>query len=308
MEKAITFSQQVKSELCTKEKKNYKPCCKTALCYGLTCFAKYFDEKGLVIHTDYKFIADYAQKVFDDIDLHGEITKRNSKGFEFAIKEPFEVEKLLAFFGRTGKETNMRIDQTIFTCEDCYAKFLIAAFLSVGTITNPQKEYALEFVIGKYNLSNDFVELLQSMGFIPRVNMRKGNYVIYFRASEQIEDLLVLMGANKAAFEMMNSKVLKEIRNNVNRVSNSETANIKKAVLAAEKHLQNIDFLESRNMLNHLPDDLLEIAMLRKKHPEYSLQELGELCAPPLSKAGVSHRLKKIENAALTLKERKNNA
>lgn len=308
MSKTITFSQQVKEELCAKEKKNYKPCCKTALCYGFTCFAKYFDEKGLIIHTDYIFIADYVKKVFNDIDLQGEITKRKSKGYEFAIKEPFMVEKLLAFFGKTGKETNMRIDQTVFSCEDCYAKFLIAAFLSIGTVSNPQKEYALEFVVNKYNLSNDFLALLQSMGFSPKINVRKGNYVIYFRASEQIEDLLVRMGANNAAFEVMNSKVLKEIRNNVNRLSNSETANIKKAVLAAEKHLHSIDYLEQKNMLYSLPNDLLEIALLRKKYPEYTLQELGTLCTPPLSKAGVSHRLKKIETTAQTLKEREPNA
>lgn len=297
----VTFSQQVKQELCAAPP--IRPCCAFSACYGFACFAKYFDVKGLVIHTEKLYIAKYIHELFKSVNLNGKIYVRSNGSYEYAIKDPLEADKMLAFFGATGKEASIRIERSYFDCESCFASFCTAVFLIAGTVTNPEKEYALEFSTGRYNLSRDFSELLQQHDFMPKTALRKGVQVIYFKASEQIEDMLTYMGATKCAMEVMNLKAYKDVRNTVNRITNCETANIEKSVSAAERYLKSIEYLEKHKKLTTLPEELLQIAVLRRQNPEISLAELGRLCEPPLGKSGVSHRLKRIELAAQKLRE-----
>jgi len=296
----ISFSRIVKKEIC--ELKEESMCCQTAFCYGIICFAKEFNSNGLSFFTEQLFIARYVYTAFKELGFIGEITRRKNKGYEYSIKDYNQVEKLLTFFDRTGMELNIRINSNFFTCQNCYSNFISAAFLLSGVVKNPQKGYALEFSTNKFHLSEDFVKLLQDNEFTPKISKRKSNYIIYFRASEQIEDLLVFMKATNAAFEIMNSKVYKEVRNNANRIANSEMANINKTISATEKYLKYINFLEINGKFASLNEELKIVARLRKKHPEYTLQEIGKLCEPALSKSGVSHRLKKIESIAEGIK------
>lgn len=126
---------------------------------------------------------------------------------------------MLALFGHTGEEPSLRINSRNFTCEHCVSAFVAAAFLCCGTITNPQREYNLEFLSVRYNLILDFEALLLGHGFAPKHTRRKGSNVLYLKASEQIEDLLTFMGASGAALEIMNLKVYKDFRNKANRIT-----------------------------------------------------------------------------------------
>ena len=291
----MNFSQKVKREITHRE--IMVPCCVTSVCYGIACFSKHFDDKGIVLHTERAYIAQWAKSMFSKAGIRGKVFVKGGQAgkiYEFAVKEPFEVEKMLAMFGHSGDETAVRIKFENLLCEKCMSVFTAAAFLCIGTIVNPEKGYTMEFVSGRYQLICDFESLLLEKGFLPKRTVRKGANVLYFKSSEQIEDLLTFMGATKAALEIMNLKVYKDFRNKANRITNCETANIDKMVSANQKVLRAIAVLEENDAMGTLPQPLQYAAELRKQNPEISLADLAELSEEPVSKSGLNHRLTKI--------------
>lgn len=303
--RGMSFSLTVKKEILSRELP--KDCCAVAAAYAVACFGKYFDEKGVVLHTEQSAIAQYVKRLYARVGLQGKVYvkgKEESRLYEFAVKEPAEVDKLLALFGHTGRETTLRINSKNLLCDHCINSFVSTAFLCSGTITNPAREYNLEFLTSRYNLAQDFSALLKGHGFLPKYVRRKGANVVYFKASEQIEDLLTFMGAQSAALEIMNLKVFKDFRNKANRITNCETANIDKTVEASAETLRAIRFLREQNALDTMPQPLRQAAVLREENPDLSLKELAALFEPPLSKSGLSHRMKKLEQLASRLRER----
>lgn len=301
----MSFSQQVKKEILARDLP--KNCCAVAAAYGIACFGKYFDAHGVVLHTEQSAVAQYAKRLFARVGIEGKVYvkgKEDSRIYEFAVKEPAQVDKMLALFGHDGREPALRINSKNFFCDHCVNSFTAAAFLCCGTMTNPEREYNLEFLTGRYNLAQDFSALLTGWGFSPKYVVRKGAHVVYFKASEQIEDLLTFMGAQNAALEIMNLKVFKDFRNKANRITNCETANIDKTVAASSTTLRAIALLRGRHALDTLPDSLREAARLREENPDLALKELAALFDPPLSKSGLSHRMKKLEELARAIEER----
>ncbi len=176
--------------------------------------------------------------------------------------------------------------------------FLKGAFLSCGTIMNPEKNYHMEFAVPEYSLHNDLYRIMMQLNLKPKVVVRKGDMVIYFKHSSEIADILTLMGAFNALMDFHNAKILKEIRNNVNRTVNCESANVQKTVDASVEQVKAIEKLMRTGAFDTLPDNLKEIARLRMEYREHSLKELGEMLNPPLGKSGVNHRLRKIQEEA----------
>lgn len=300
----MSFTQDAKTEIAQKQPQ--RPCCLTAACYGIACFGRYFDAKGVVLHTEQEYIASWAGAVYEQAGVRGDVTMRKSsgKGFEFSVKDPYEVDKLLAMFTHTGEETAVRIKPEIFECDACFAAFTAAAFLCAGVVTDPQKGYMLEFISHRHGMLRDFEALLRSRGFAPRLTTRKGVGVLYFKASEQIEDMLTLMGATQASLEIMNLKVYKDFRNKANRITNCETANIDKMVAANRQVLVAVERLKKARVLDTLPEPLQQAAALREEYPDLSLAELVPLSHEPVSKSGLSHRFKRLCQKAGELSER----
>lgn len=301
----MSFSQEVKKEIISRDLP--KRCCATAAAYGVACFGKYFDARGIVLHTEQLAVAEYAQKVLERAGIQGAAYPRSrekSSLYEFSVKDSAQVRKMLTLLGHTGQETTLRINSRNFVCEHCANAFVAMAFLCCGTMTNPEKEYNLEFLSGRYNLIRDFEALLIGHGFSPRHTQRKGSNVMYLKSSEQIEDLLTFMGASNAALKIMNLKVYKDIRNKANRITNCETANIDKIVAANQNTLVAIAYLKKHGALSALPEALQEAARLREENPDTSLLDLAAQFDPPLSKSGLSHRMKKLEHIANEMKER----
>lgn len=294
----MSFTQQVKKEVVRRGITN--TCCITAACYGAACFGKHFDDKGVVLHTEQRYIADWALRQFVQAGVRGAVVPRpgKAKGFEFAVKDPYEVDKLLALFAHSGSEPTLRLNAENILCDGCFAAFTAAAFLCVGVVVDPEKGYALEFVHPRYSLMRDFEALLQTHGFAPKYTLRNGVHVLYFKASEQIEDLLTLMGASNASLEIMNLKVYKDLRNKANRITNCETANIDKTVAANRRVLDAIDALEHTGALQALPQPLQQAARLRRENPGFSLAELVAASGEPLSKSGLSHRFARLIDLA----------
>jgi len=135
---------------------------------------------------------------------------------------------------------------------------------------------------------------------------RKDNYVVYLKEGEQVVDLLNIMGAHTALLKFENTRIYKEMRNNVNRIVNCETANLTKTINASVKQIENIEYIRDTAGLDSLPQNLREIAELRLNYREASLKELGQMLTPPLGKSGINHRLRKIEQVAEDIRSKKN--
>lgn len=295
----MSFSKQVKQEICEREFR--APCCTAAACYGVACFSRYFGANGIELHTENQLVAQWAADTFALAGITGTITEKGEKSassYEFVVNNPFEVEKMLALFGHTGEETAVRIQPGNFECQGCFSWFAAAAFLCCGTVVNPSKGYTLEYVCGRHGLTQDYKTLLEEKGFMPKHTVRKGANVLYFKASEQIEDMLTFMGATSASLTIMNEKVYKDFRNKANRIANCETANIEKTIAANQQILGAIRVLKANGVFEAMPQPLQEAAQLRQQNPELSLAELVAISQNPVSKSGLSHRYRKILNLA----------
>lgn len=305
----MSFSQRIKQEISARRLS--RPCCAKAASYAAACFGRYFDSRGVVVQTELEEAARCIQRAYRMAGLGGSLTTKQRAGgtvYEFAVKDPQEVRRMLECFGHTGREASLRINPQNLACGQCVSWFAAVAFLCSGTATDPQKGYNLEFSTPRRNLARDFEALLAEHEFAPGRTLRKGAGVVYVKASEQVEDLLTFMGATGASLELMNSKIYKDIRNMTNRLTNCETANMDKTAVANAQTARAIRYLQQQGALEALPEPLQQAAALRMQYPEYSLAQLAAAFKPPISKSGLSHRLKKLEETARRLQERKQNA
>jgi len=181
------------------------------------------------------------------------------------------------------------------------AEFLRSEFLRRGSVINPEKSYHLEFVAHYVQLSKKLLNAIHDLGFDCKYAERKGSHIVYLKDSEQIADLLTFMGAPIASMDITNVKIEKELRNDLNRAVNAESANLDKTISASMRLLSDIKKIESSIGLENLPPELCEAAKLRKKHKDISIAELGQKLTPPLTKSGVNHRLRKISAIAENL-------
>lgn len=167
-------------------------------------------------------------------------------------------------------------------------------FLGGGSLNNPHNKYHLEILFSTKTNAVFIMEVLKAFGIETKLLTRKNATSIYIKEAEEISKLLALIGAGKSVLNFEEIRVVRETRNNVNRLVNCETANLNKTVNASVEQIKSIKFLKEKRKFDGLPENLKEIANLRQKHPEASLVELGEMLENPIGKSGVNHRLKKI--------------
>ena len=179
------------------------------------------------------------------------------------------------------------------------------AFLQSGSISDPEKFYHLEIVFTEYEEALRIKQLIESFRLDGKIVERKGHYVVYLKEGAQIADMLRIMEAPMALMKFENIRILKEMRNSINRQVNCEAANLGKTISAAVKQVEDIKFISSKVGLDNIPESLAETAKIRLEYPEATLKELGELMDPPLGKSGVNHRLKKLSELAEDLRSHK---
>lgn len=187
------------------------------------------------------------------------------------------------------------------TC--CRQAYLRAVFMVAGSVTNPEKGYHLEITVTSRKFCEQLQELLSSFDIEAKITSRKKYYVLYVKEGSAIVDFLAVMGAHLALMDFENVRILKDVRNSVNRQVNCETANISKTVTAAARQIEDIRYIERLRGFSHLSDGLREIAELRLDYPESSLAELGQMLSKPLGKSGVNHRLRKLSEIAERMRE-----
>ena len=188
----------------------------------------------------------------------------------------------------------LHLNFAILEDECCRSAFLRGAFLAGGSISTPDKGYHLELVTSHYYVARQTDALLMDMDRAPNSLMRRGYHVLYYKDGEKIGDFLSAMGATNASMELMLMKMEREMRNNINRRSNCEFANISKTVNAAVKQKQAIQKLKEQGRYDDLPAALKETAELRMRYPDLSLGELCKLFEPPISKPGLNNRIRKL--------------
>ena len=291
----MSFSSDVKCELC--ETLPERACCRKAQLYGMLEAGRSFSADRISLQTENEQVAQvYAQLLHEiaGVEPVWSDTAGDANKF-FTLSLPGEqCPAVWELFGQDAASYAVRLNRANLECDACAAAYLRGVFLTCGAMTTPQIGYHMEFSIPYYHLVRDWQALFSEWGLTARQIRRKGNYVLYFKESEQIEDCLTLMGAVSASLELMNIKMVKHIRNNANRITNCESANIDKTVAAASRQVAAVNTIVRTCGWEALPEDLRELAMLRLENPDYSLRELGEALTKPISRSGVNHRLERI--------------
>lgn len=189
----------------------------------------------------------------------------------------------------------------------CKRAYLRGAFLAGGSVNHPESSsYHLEIFTSYEEHGRALVELLATFEIKAKLIERKKGFVMYIKESEKITEFLNIIGAHQALFQFEDARIMKDMRNSVNRLVNCETANLNKSVAASMKQLENIELIEARLGLDQLPEKLREIALIRKQNPDVNLKELGELIpSGKVSKSGINHRFRKLDHIAEGLKKNK---
>lgn len=274
----MSFSSNVKNELVAVV--NSSKHCKTAELAAMVIMTGKIKNHQWVSPEDNIFVSTKAKKLIKllDIDIAQDEGKKTLK-----LQKTHE--------GYT-------IDNILIERNCCKQAFLRGAFLASGSVTNPEKGYHFEIVCDTERQSSVLVKIIKDFGMEPKSVKRKKYFVVYVKDGSMIVDLLNIMGAHMSLMNMENVRILKDVRNNLNRQVNCEAANLNKTVSAAVKQIQDIEYIENVKGLKSLPEGLRKLAELRVEYDQASLKELGDMMNPPLGKSGVNHRLRKISEIA----------
>lgn len=291
----MSFSSQVKEELCRVEAAR---CCQLAECMGIALYCNTCSGSELRIITESRSFARRVPELF-----------RHSFGLQFdqlpdpevqgklslVLSDPAKLRTIYDAFGfDLDRSVSLHLNRGLLEDDCCRTAFLRGVFLAGGSVTDPDKRYHLELVTSHRAVSREVYALLLDMELTPKETERSGSSVLYFKQSNRIEDLLTTMGAPVSAMHIMEAKVEKDLRNSVNRRVNCETANLTKVVDAAQEQVAAIERLIGSSLWEELPEKLRNTARLRCENPEATLQELAELCNPPVTKSAINHRLRKL--------------
>ncbi len=209
------------------------------------------------------------------------------------------IEALYLAMGTDGKITLTETVNSLLIKNSCCARaWLRGAFLSVGSMSDPRKSYHLEFVCGRKAQAEQLRDVLSEFQIEARIIGRKKYQVVYLKEGAGIVDLLNVMGAHVSLMELENMRILKEMRNSINRRVNCETANISKTVTAAGRQIEDILLIRDRYGFENLPDNLRQMAEVRLEYPDAALKELGGYLEPVVGKSGVNHRLRRLSEIA----------
>lgn len=314
----MSFSGQVKEELSRQFHKGRH--CQIAEISAILSFAgkleKMDDSSVLRVYTENLPLArKYFILMKDTFHISCRIAVRQnvylhkSRTFVISLTDRDDIRKvLLAVKWINEKNEDIRTkslaNRMLVQNACCKRAFIRGAFLSAGSMSDPEKSYHFEIVCDSEEKAGQLMEIINSFGMDSKIVMRKKNYVVYLKEGAQIVDMLNVMKAHVALMDLENVRILKEMRNSVNRQVNCETANISKTVSAAVKQLEDINFIINTRGLDSLPDNLKEIAQARLQYPQAPLKELGAYLETPVGKSGVNHRLRRLSEIAEELREK----
>lgn len=294
----MSFSNQVKEEIAqiiVDRDRQY------ACLYGILLYSRTFTEEQIVLQSENNVFAEIVPRLFSSVfHFQPQKTAHTSSGVSFRITDAQQIQKICQMYQIKPEHREIRLGNLV---NNSLGAFVAGVFFSCGSVSDPNKEYHLEFNTPSEMLSSDIGKVLGSIGVSGNSISRKDMYVYYIKGSEGIEDTLTFMGAQQCTIEIMNIKIHKDMRNRANRLRNCDEANINKTVNAAMRQIEDILKIERAGKLEDLPENLRELCELRLDHPEMSLTELGENLSTPIGRSGVNHRFQKIAKIAKDIKK-----
>lgn len=294
----MSFTDTVKSEIQAGLGK--KPCCRRALLLGMMLMRGVLDGDTVSLELNSASLREFASTlVLEQFGRECRVGKRKGT-----------VASLMISFTSANAAAKMRSAENLLPnnpieekCASCRRSFLAGIFLACGRVTDPEKQYLLEFSCRE---RRDFLRgFLEECGLSPKSADRRGEKLLYFRDSTSVEDVLTLIGVTHATFAVMDKKIEHGMRNDANRIANCDANNIGKAISAARRQVELIRRLIDENKMSFLPPELEQTARLRLQYEDMSVAQLAYKAEPPLTKSGLHHRLQKITELAVSLLEEK---
>ncbi len=289
----MSFSRKLKTELSSVK---MSECCRIAECYGIMLFGQSFLNDKIGILTDNEAVAQnflYLLKKCFGITATISASCGKRPMYKVGITDKSDIEKIIP-----KTDIIQFLYEEILIKDCCRNAFIRGMFLSCGQCQDPEKGVRIDLKIKDRKFTPVILGLLGDMQIEPNLTLRDGKDILYFKNSETVEDFITVMGAGNITLELMDLKIIKEVRNNINRRNNIELANTTKTVEASVYQRGAVKFLIDNEKFQILSPALQEIALLRTSNPEASLSELCNLSSIPLTRSGLNHRLRKIVEAA----------
>lgn len=276
------------------------------------CGAVMIDSRGhaaLKIHTENLAVARKSftllRRTFNIVvDIAIRVNREKGSSYYYIVVKKYEdairvlqAAKLLNPYGDVEEELSV-VKNVVIQETCCKRSFLRGVFLASGSMSDPEKSYHFEIVCASMGKAQQIQKIMRCFALDAKIVSRKKSFVVYLKEGAQIVDVLNVMEAHQSLMELENIRILKDMRNTVNRKVNCETANINKTVSAAVKQIDDIRYIEETKGLDKLPEGLKDMALTRLTYPEASLKELGALLQNPVGKSGVNHRLRKLSEMA----------
>ena len=282
-----TFSKKSRNEALDNFKFSKNDCCNISFLQGYFYRSQISDrDEKLVYKPDVVKSAKVVKKLMSRYDISSYVVDKEQEGKRLVTKlyitEPESVQRLYA------------LQQGNKPCDKCLVNYMTGVFVSDGILVDPEKGYHLEFAYKDEYLARNLLNTLKFAGFDFKLTQRKTSYAVYTKNSQTIEEFLVTVGAQSSCLELMGDKMIKDIRNHQNRLTNCDAANIAKTVKAGQKYIRAIQKLIETELLYDLPEDIQELAQLKLENPELSLDALGKMCSEPMTKSSVNRRLQKL--------------
>lgn len=309
----MSFSSNVKDEL-SKQVSTARHCqiaeiaAIVSLCGRITISED--DRYSIKVHTENIAVArkyfTLLKKTFNirtEISIRQNTYLKKSRTYTISVKshkdtiDILTATKLLDSDGEINENMSI-VDNVVIMNQCCKRAFIRGAYLATGSISDPEKFYHFEIVCSTMKKAEQLQKIIVSFQIDAKIVERKKHFVVYIKEGSGIVEILNVMEAHVSLMELENVRILKEMRNSVNRKVNCETANINKTVSAAIKQIDDIRYIKETIGLSKLSDGLEEMALVRLENPEASLKELGMLLEPPVGKSGVNHRLRKLSDIA----------
>lgn len=293
----MSFSTEVKNELCRVSMQ--RACCTRAEAYGALLHATVFSHREIRLSTENAVVARRLQALLQRAFFVVCEPQRQGRKYQIVLEQPAQIGRIFDVLGYDRKShITYHLNRNELEEECCLASFLRGAFLMAGTVAGPDKKSHLELKSGHQSLAGEETSLLLDLGLSPKLAHRSGTCLLYFKDSASVEDFLTRIGAPHAAMALMEAKVEKNLRNTINRQVNCETANLVKTADAAARQIAAIRAVLDTHGEEAFPENLRETMHLRLAYPTDTLAELAQRFDPPISKPGLSHRLKKITEFA----------
>lgn len=312
----MSFSKDVKNELARVPMEDMAVLHAELAAYIRTCGVVKLTESlkiGLSFQTENASVARrilsaykrvYGREV--EVSATQNMLLKKNKQYKISLADEGEVKSLLmdSDFLRPENVFQMQysVDPSLLRTSEAVRAYIRASFLGAGSVTSPNKRYHLEFITHDEAHGRDLIKWLRRSHIEAKGVVRKDDYIVYLKEAEKISDLLAFMGAGQSVLQFESARVVKDVRNNVNRLVNCETANLSKTVNASTRQMRDLATIESRIGIKRLPEDLRRIAEARINDPEATLAEIGESMDPEMSKSGVNHRFKKLHELAEKLR------